>query len=184
MHPGIGPEGWLRCFAHPLGGVVCRGHAQYPAFARGSSKVAVGYFSWSLLSRICLNCACTWLFLAPYSFFVFCCSRRGVSRCQHGSPAAKGPRSQPRVPGPRLSPYHHTHCLSHRVLSISGFLRAPSKPHPCFPPSSTSPAWASPGRWSLVRKGRKTLAEGRHLVVVLVPCSRCQAFLPPSQAER
>ena len=31
--PGVGWEGWLRCFAHPLGGVVCRGHAQYPAFA-------------------------------------------------------------------------------------------------------------------------------------------------------
>ena len=28
-----GPEGWLRCFAHPLGGVLCRGHVPYPAFA-------------------------------------------------------------------------------------------------------------------------------------------------------
>ena len=37
-------EVWLRCFAHPLGGAVCRGHAQYPAFAPGSSKVAVGFF--------------------------------------------------------------------------------------------------------------------------------------------
>ena len=39
-------EGWLRWFAHPLAGVLCRGHAQYPAFAPGSSKVAVGFF-WS-----------------------------------------------------------------------------------------------------------------------------------------
>ena len=23
--PGVGPEGWLRCFAHPSGGGVCRG---------------------------------------------------------------------------------------------------------------------------------------------------------------
>ena len=30
--------------AHPLGGVVCREHAQYPAFVPGSSKVAVGFF--------------------------------------------------------------------------------------------------------------------------------------------
>ena len=47
MCPGVRPEGWLRWFAHPLGGVVCRGHAQYPAFvpafAPGSSKVAVGF---------------------------------------------------------------------------------------------------------------------------------------------
>lgn len=96
-------------------------------------------------------------------------------------PGASTAALEPRVPDPRLSPYHHTHCLSHRVLSSSGFLRAPSKPHPCFPRSSTPPAGASPGRWFLVRK---TLAEGRHLVVILVPCSRCQASLPPSQAER
>ena len=31
--PGVRPEGWLRCFSHPLGGVVCRGHDQYPVFA-------------------------------------------------------------------------------------------------------------------------------------------------------
>ena len=38
----IGLEGWLRWFAHPLGSAVCRGHVQYPAFAPGSSKVALG----------------------------------------------------------------------------------------------------------------------------------------------
>ena len=43
MYPEVRPEGWLRCFAHPLGGVVHRGHVQYPAFAPGSSKVAVGF---------------------------------------------------------------------------------------------------------------------------------------------
>ena len=43
--------------------------------------------SWSfgsfcfLLSRICLSWACAQLFLVPYSFFVFCCSRRHLSRC-------------------------------------------------------------------------------------------------------
>ena len=44
MCPGVQREGWLRWFAHPLVGVVCRGHGQYPAFALGSSKVAVGFF--------------------------------------------------------------------------------------------------------------------------------------------
>ena len=31
--PGVRLEGWLRWSAHPFGGVVCREHAQYPAFA-------------------------------------------------------------------------------------------------------------------------------------------------------
>ena len=44
MDPGFGLEGrQLRWFAHPLGGVECRGHAQCPAFAPGSSEVTVGF---------------------------------------------------------------------------------------------------------------------------------------------
>ena len=48
MCPGARQEGWLRWSAHPFGGGVCRGHAQYPAFAPhalflGSSEVAVGF---------------------------------------------------------------------------------------------------------------------------------------------
>ena len=39
------------------------------------------------LSIICPNCACTQLFLVPYSFFVSCCLRRGVSRCK---PCSRG----------------------------------------------------------------------------------------------
>lgn len=35
-------EGLLRWSAHPLGGTVCRDHAHYPAFAPGTSQVAVG----------------------------------------------------------------------------------------------------------------------------------------------
>ena len=46
-----------------------------------------------LWSRICPSCICMQLFLFPYSFFVLCCSRRGLSKCKHGSTAAKGPRS-------------------------------------------------------------------------------------------
>ena len=40
-------RGWLRWFAHPLGSVLCRRHAQHPAFAPGSLEVAVvfsGFF--------------------------------------------------------------------------------------------------------------------------------------------
>ena len=31
-------------YHHPVGGVGCRGHAQYPTFAPGSSEMAVGFF--------------------------------------------------------------------------------------------------------------------------------------------
>ena len=40
----VGLEAWPRWFPHPLGGAVYRGHAQCPAFASGSSKVATGFF--------------------------------------------------------------------------------------------------------------------------------------------
>ena len=36
-------RGWLRWFAHPLGSVLCRRHAQHPAFAPGSLEVAVAF---------------------------------------------------------------------------------------------------------------------------------------------
>ena len=42
--------GWCKWFAHPLGGVACRAHAQYlafvlnPVFVSRSSKVAVELF--------------------------------------------------------------------------------------------------------------------------------------------
>ena len=41
---GLGPEGWLRCFAHSLGGPLPWDHAQlYPAFAHGTWEVEVGF---------------------------------------------------------------------------------------------------------------------------------------------
>ena len=43
------------------------------------------------------------LFLVPHGFFVFCCWRRGVSRCKHCSTVAKGPNPQP-VPWPHSLP--------------------------------------------------------------------------------
>ena len=85
-------------FTYPLGGGVCRGHLQYPIFAPGSSKVAVGFFDLFVCSgsRICPNRACMRLLLVSYSFFVFCCWRRGVS-------GASIAALQKRVPGPILS---------------------------------------------------------------------------------
>ena len=72
--------------------------SQYPSFfAPSSSEMAVGCFFCLCIfwSRIRSNCACTQLILVPYSFFVFCSSRRGMSSCKFCSPAAKGSRTQP-----------------------------------------------------------------------------------------
>ena len=53
--PGLGSEGWLRCFAHLSGGVECRGCCSVPCFCSqhplldlGSSEVAVGI--WGLFA--------------------------------------------------------------------------------------------------------------------------------------
>ena len=46
--PGMGLEGWLRCFAHPFGGGVCRGHAQYPAFAPNPLLLLLALQKWQL----------------------------------------------------------------------------------------------------------------------------------------
>ena len=48
MYPGVWPEGWLGSFVHPLGGVVCRGHAQYPAFATNSLFLLLALQKWQL----------------------------------------------------------------------------------------------------------------------------------------
>ena len=102
--PGAGSEGWLRCLAHPLGGVGCGGMCSTLlllltlCFCSWLLRMADFLVSLYLWSRICLNCSCTQLSLTPYSFFVVCTSGRGMSRCKHCSTAAKGPRSQPVSP--------------------------------------------------------------------------------------
>ena len=90
------PEEWLGWFAHPLNDKVAVGQV-YLTFAPGSSKVIVE-FLWSL----CIFCpefaptaACIQLFLVLYSFIVFYCSRRGVSRFKHWGTVPVNPRSQP-----------------------------------------------------------------------------------------
>ena len=85
-------EAWLRWSAHPLGGAVCSDHARSPAFALDTSEVAVGFWSFCIfLFIICPNCPCMKLFLVPCSFFVFCCWRRGLSRCKHCSKGSQVP---------------------------------------------------------------------------------------------
>ena len=77
----------------PLVTLCAVGHAEYPAFAlnpRFCSQL-VSSSSWTflvflhLLSRICLKCSCTQLFLVPYGFFVYCSSRRWLSSASFGA---------------------------------------------------------------------------------------------------
>ena len=97
---GLGCRGGLGVLLARLGGVLCRRHTQSSAFApntlsllQAPQKLAVGLFGLfvSFGSRICPNCACAQLLLVPCSFFVFCCSKRDVSRCRHCSIAARVP---------------------------------------------------------------------------------------------
>ena len=43
-----GSEGWLRWCAHPLGSVVCRAHAQYPAFTANTLFLLQALQKWKL----------------------------------------------------------------------------------------------------------------------------------------
>ena len=120
MCPGVGPEAGLRWSAHPSGGVECRGHAQYPAFAPNAWFLLPALQKWQLgflvfvylLSRICPNCACTQLFLVPYSVFVFCSLRRYLSRCKHCSKGSQ-------VSGASLSQFLLV-CCTHRQFHGQG----------------------------------------------------------------
>ena len=71
-------------------------HGSCSVFALGSSEVTAEVYG---LYIFCPEFALTvhtytHFFLVPYSFFVFSCSRIGVSRCKLCSTAAKGPRAQ------------------------------------------------------------------------------------------
>ena len=98
--PGVGPEGWLRRFAHALGGVVCRGHgtvpcfcSQHPVFAPGSSEVAVGIFGLfvSFGSRICPSCPMHTVIFSSIQFLCIllleerCVQIQALQHCSRGS---------------------------------------------------------------------------------------------------
>ena len=86
----------------PLYGVVCRGHAQYPAFAPDPLLLLPALQKWQLvflvscylLTIILPHCRTQAVIFSPIQFLYICCSRRGVSRGKYCSTAAKGPGSQ------------------------------------------------------------------------------------------
>ena len=88
-----GARGWLRWPAHPLGGAVCRDHAQDPAFASGTSEMAGGFWP-----------VCIFVLFAPaalhaviFSPLLFLCVRLLQEMF------VLGQALQQRVPGPSLS---------------------------------------------------------------------------------
>ena len=55
---------------------MCRDQAWCPVLAPSISEAVLGFPSFCiLLFVICPSCFTVQLFLAPFSFFVFCCSR-------------------------------------------------------------------------------------------------------------
>ena len=92
---GVRLEGCLRRWCVQGAGAVPCFCSQPPVFAPGSSEVAMRLFSLLYLwSRICPNCLpAQQLFLVPYCFFLFSCSRRHLSRYKHCRSAVKGARS-------------------------------------------------------------------------------------------
>lgn len=54
MCPGVGPEGWLWCFAHPPGGVVRLEHVQYAAVAPNTLVLLQALQKWQLGFLVCL----------------------------------------------------------------------------------------------------------------------------------
>ena len=102
--PGVRSEGRLRCFAHPVGGVVCRGHAQYPAFAPYAlfllqvlQKWQLGFFGLfvSFGSRICPNCTMHTVIFSPMQFLCILLLEERCLGASTAALAAKGPRSHP-----------------------------------------------------------------------------------------
>ena len=79
---------------------MCRGHAQYTAFApipllllQALQKWQVFLVSLYLLSVICPNWACMQLFLVPYNIFCILLLEEWCARCKHCNTAVKGLRS-------------------------------------------------------------------------------------------
>ena len=89
----MGMETWLRLPAPRPGWRCVHGACQHPVFAPvtvlllpAHQKRQLSFCSFCIL--LLLICTCKQVFLVPYSFFVFCCSRVGPG----ASTLGKGPR--------------------------------------------------------------------------------------------
>ena len=61
--PWVESEGWLRWFAHPFGGVECRGHV--PAFTPDTLLLLLALQKWQLLVVFFVFCFCLFVHNLP-----------------------------------------------------------------------------------------------------------------------
>ena len=138
---GVRLEELPRWFAHPLVVVCARGVSSTLFLLLAFCKWQLGVWSFCILSIICPNCTCMQLFFSPYSFFVFCCWRRGVSRCKHCSQGSQVPGPGPSLltdpRGDRVQPM--THLPTPHGTPFSPLLLV-LIPRGCVPSSSS--AWS------------------------------------------
>ena len=108
--PRVGWRGGSGVLPTPLGGDVCSGHVQYPAFAPGSLKVAVGFgfpFSGLFLSFV-QNLSQLHMHAVIFSPIQFLCILLLQKR------RVQVQALKQRIPGPSLSQHRH-------MKSVSGF---------------------------------------------------------------
>ena len=121
--PGIMPEGWLRCFTHPLGGVVCRRLVQYPVLLQPLQKWQLGFFGLCIfgvqnLPQLCMHT----LIFSPIQFLCIlllkerCVQVQALQHCSKGLQVpAKRHRFQP-VSQPSSHPQPSSHlCVDYRI---------------------------------------------------------------------
>ena len=115
------PEGWLWCFAHPLGEVECWDHVQYPAFAPNPSLLLQApqkqqLVFWSLCIFWVKNLPQLWVHTVIFSPIQFLCVLLLKERCvqvQVLQLCSKGSQ----VPG--LSHYYCYYCFYHQDQKLA-----------------------------------------------------------------
>ena len=90
-------RGWLRWFAHPLRGAVCRDHMQYSGLAPGTSEVAAALGPFCIIVHNLPQLPMHGVIFSLLKRLCICCSRRRLSRYKHCSKGSQ-------VLHPSLSP--------------------------------------------------------------------------------
>ena len=109
MCPGVGPEAWLRWFAHPFGGAVCRGFCflLFLLLLLALQKWQLGFFGGLFLSfvqnlpQLCMHA----VIFSPLWFLCILLFEERVVQVQALQQRVPGPRSQPVSARGELSSY-------------------------------------------------------------------------------
>ena len=133
---GLGQRvAWVVCPL--LGGGVCRGHVQGPAFAPDTSEVAVGFWVFEYLVHNLSHPHMHMVTSSPFLFPCICCWKRCLSRCRHCSKGSQVPahhRTFCCALGLFRSGWPDTHTNHHSLGGLSGiqpsdlFVEPPASP--------------------------------------------------------